>query len=103
MEMDERAMMDWPLIPFGLSLPLAFAGGVALGFAYFSALRMTATLIVRGGSPLLGLAMALGRLAVLGAGFYLAVQAGALALLAAFSGVMLAKALILRHTRREGA
>jgi hypothetical protein len=57
MEMDERAMIDLHAAPLFLALPVCFAGGLGLGFAYFHALRLTANLIVRGGHPVLGLAL----------------------------------------------
>ncbi|MBN2907387.1 MAG: hypothetical protein JXJ18_11815 [Rhodobacteraceae bacterium] len=94
-------MIDLHTVPLWLSLPVCFAGGLGLGFAYFSALRATADLIVTGGRPILGLALTLGRLAFLGAGFYLAVLAGGLALLAALAGVLCAKALMLRRARED--
>lgn len=98
--MDERAMIDVSALPLSLTLPACFLGGLALGFAYFLALRKTADLIVTGGHPLLGVALTLGRLAFLAAGFYLAVLAGGLALLAALAGVLVAKALLLAQMRR---
>jgi hypothetical protein len=99
--MDERAMIDLSDLPLTLTLPVCFLGGMLLGFAYFRAIRMTVDLILGGGPAVLGLALTLGRFAVLGAGFYLAVLAGAFALLAALAGVLCAKALMLRHTRGE--
>jgi hypothetical protein len=98
--MDERAMTDMNSVPLLVILPICFAGGVVLGFAYFRALRTTADLIVGGGNPFLGLALALGRLAFLGAGLYVAVLFGGLALLAALVGVLCAKGLMLNHARR---
>jgi hypothetical protein len=70
-----------------------------LGFAYFRILRITAEMLVMGGRPLLALALTFGRFVCLGAGFYVAVLAGGLALLAAFAGVLCAKSLMLRRTR----
>lgn len=93
--MDERAMIDLHTVPLFLNFPVCFVGGLVLGFAYFRALRATADLIVTGHRPLLGLALSLGRLACLGAGFYVAVLAGGLALLAALAGVLFAKELVL--------
>lgn len=96
--------MIWPhTAALLVILPICFAGGVILGFAYFRALRMTADLIVGGGNPLLVLALALGRLAFLGAGFYVAVLFGGYALLAALLGVLCAKGLSLRQIRRGSA
>jgi hypothetical protein len=99
--MDERAMIGLNTTPLFLVLPICFAGGHILGFAYFRALRWTADLIVGGGRPLLGLALTLGRVAFLGAGFYVAVLSGGLALLAALAGLLCAKALMLRQTRSD--
>lgn len=89
-------------VPDLMLLPIFFAGGILLGFAYFRTLRMTADLLVRGDSPLLGLALTLGRITFLGLGFYVAVLSGGLALLAALSGVLCAKALVLRQARSDG-
>ncbi len=100
--MDERTMIDVSTLPLSVTLAACFLGGLALGFAYFLALRQTANLIVAGGQPLLGLALTLGRLAFLAAGFYLAVLAGGLALITALAGVLVAKALLLAQMRRAG-
>ena len=100
--MDERAMIDLAALPLALTLPVSFIGGLLLGFVYFRAMRMTADLIVGQGNPLLGLALALGRLALLGLGFYLAVLAGALPLLAALAGVLAIKFLMVRKARKAG-
>lgn len=95
--MDERAMIDLHAVPLFLILPVCFAGGLVLGFAYFRTLRMTADMLVRGDRPLLALAMTLGRVACLGAGLYVSVLAGGFALLAAFAGVLCAKWIMLRR------
>lgn len=98
--MDEHAMIDLATVPLALTLPVCFVGGLVLGYGYFRALRQTANLIVIEGHPLLGLALTLGRLALLCTGFYLAVLAGGFALLAALAGVLVTKALMLRQARR---
>ncbi len=100
--MDERAMIDLQALPLSFALPACFVGGFLLGFVYFRALRLTADLIVGHGSPLLGLALALGRLALLGIGFYVAVLMGGLALLAALAGVLVAKFIMVRLARKVG-
>lgn len=97
--MDERAMIDLPAVPLLLILPVCLAGGLVLGFAYFRALRITADLLVRGDRPLLGLALTLSRFVLLGAGLYVAVLAGGLALLVALAGVLGARAMMLRRMR----
>lgn len=93
-------MIDLSALPPPVTLPVCFLGGLVLGYVYFRVLRETANLIAGQGSPLLGLGLTLGRLALLCAGFYLAVLAGGFALLAALAGVLGAKALMLRQTRR---
>jgi hypothetical protein len=98
--MDEFEMSDLTAMPLPIMLTLSFLGGLGLGYVYFRAMRATADMIVRGGSPLLALALTLGRLALLGAGFYLAVLLGGLALLAALAGVLVAKSLMVRQARR---
>ncbi len=100
--MDERTMIDLSALPLPVILPVCFLGGLVLGYVYFRALRETADLIVSRGAPLLGLALTLGRLALLCAGFYLAVLAGGLALLTALAGVLGAKTLMLRQARGAG-
>ena len=94
MELDERGMIAD--LPMTLSVPASFGGGIVLGFAYFWALRETARLIVNGGHPALGLALTLGRLGLIGAGFYVAVLSGGAALIAALAGVLVAKAVMLQ-------
>ncbi len=93
-------MIEWQGFSPWLTLPLCVAVGLGLGFVYFRTLRATAALIVNGGHPLLGLALTLGRLAGLGAAFYLALQVGGLALLAMLAGLLSAKYLMLRKIRR---
>lgn len=97
--MDECAMIDLQALPMTMTLPVSFLAGFLLGYIYFHSLRETANLIVNQRHPLLGLALTLGRLALLGMGFYAAVLVGALALLAALAGVICAKALMLRQTQ----
>ena len=99
--MDERKMIDLSALSLHTTLPACFLGGLFIGYGYFRALRETANLIVHEGSPLLGLALTLGRLSLLATAFYIAVLAGGLALLAAFAGVMCAKAVMLHRSRED--
>lgn len=99
--MDECTMTDLSDLPVFLTLPGGFLAGLVLGYGYFRALRETANLIVHAGQPLLGLALTMGRLSLLAAGFYIAVLAGGLVLLATLAGVLCAKALMLRRMRRD--
>lgn len=98
--MDERTMINVTILPLHLLLPVCFLGGLVIGYVYFRALRETADLIVSRGHPLLAMILTLGRLALLCAGFYLAVLAGGVALLAALAGVIGAKGLMLRQAWR---
>lgn len=99
LEMDERAMIDFQALSLPMTLAVYFLGGIVLGYTYFRAVREMVNLIVSHGHPLLGLALTLGRMALLGAVFYVAALAGALALLATLAGVLSAKTLMLRQTQ----
>ena len=95
-------MSDLSGVPLFILLPICFVAGLLIGYGYFRALRATADLIVQEGQPLMGLALTLGRLSLLVTGLFIAVLIGGLALLATFSGVLCAKALMLYMMRREG-
>lgn len=99
--MDECEMNALSGLPSHIALPIGFVAGLLLGHGYFRALRVTTALIVAQGHPLLGLALTVGRLAMLVAGFYVAVQVSGYALLAALAGVVCAKARMLSRLRRE--
>ena len=101
--MDEREMIDLTAFPLFIILSACFLGGLFIGYGYFCALRETTHLIVQEGSPLLAVALTLGRISLLVTGFYIAVLAGALALLATLGGVLCAKALMLHAARRGTA
>lgn len=96
-------MIDVSTLPLFIMLPSCFLGGLFIGYGYFRALRATTNLIVHEGQPLLGLALTLGRLSLLATGFFIAVLAGAPALLATFAGVLCAKFLMLNKMRRDNA
>jgi hypothetical protein len=95
--MDERAMTDFSTLPLIVLLPVCFLGGLFVGYGYFRALRETARLLVNGGEPLRAIALTLGRISLLATGFFVAVLAGGLALLAALAGVLCAKWILLRR------
>jgi hypothetical protein len=101
--MDERAMIDLSTLPLLVTLPVCFIGGLFIGYGYFRALLETANMIVREGHPLLGLILTLARVSLLVTGFFIAVLAGGLALLAALAGVLCAKALMIYRVRRDEA
>jgi hypothetical protein len=100
--MDEHTMIDLSPLSLPAALPVFLLGGLVLGYAYFRAVRATADLVVSQGNLLCAVALTLGRLALLSAGFYLAVKAGGAALLTALAGVLGARALMLRRTRSAG-
>jgi hypothetical protein len=94
--MDECQMNNVSLFAMLAACALA---GLALGFVYFRTLRISADLIVNGGSALLAIGLGVVRLGLLVAGFYLVVQFGAAALIAALAGVLAAKAMLLRGAK----
>ena len=95
--MDERTMTDPFTLPPIVLIPICFLGGLFIGYGYFRALRETANLIVEGGKPLKAIVLTLARISLLATGFFVAVLAGGLALLAAFAGVLCAKWILLRR------
>lgn len=95
--MDERTMTDPSTLPLIVLLPVCFLGGLFIGYGYFCALRETANLIVEGGKPLRAMVLTLARISLLATGFFIAVLAGGLALLAALAGVLCAKWIMLRR------
>ena len=95
--MDERTMTDPSTLPLIVLLPVCFLGGLFIGWGYFCALRETANLIVGGGKPLRAMVLTLARISLLATGFFIAVLAGGLALLAALAGVLCAKWTLLRR------
>lgn len=97
--MDERTMIDLTTLPPIVLLPICFLGGLFIGWGFFLALRETANLIVGGGKPLKAIVLTLARITLLATGFFVAVLAGGLALLAAFAGVFCAKWIMLRRLR----
>jgi hypothetical protein len=95
--MDERTMTYLSTLPLNVLLPICFLGGLFIGWGYFRALRETANLIVGGGKPLRAIVLTLARISLLATGFFIAVLAGALPLLAALAGVLCAKWIMLRR------
>lgn len=94
-------MMDLAALPPAVLLPACFVGGVVIGHGYFRALRATTDMILKEGKPLMALTLTLGRMSMLATALFIAVLAGGLALLAAFAGVLCAKALTLYRVQRE--
>jgi F1F0 ATPase subunit 2 len=82
-------------------LAIAFGFGVALGLAYFAALRWNVTLYLSPGSTRKAIALHLARLAGIGVGLYLAARGGAGPLLAATLGVLVARVALTRPPREE--
>ena len=84
-------------LPHVFLLPICFLGGLFIGWGYFRALRETANLIVGGDKPLRAIVLTLARISLLATGFFIAVLAGGLALLAALAGLLCAKWIMLRR------
>jgi hypothetical protein len=90
-----------PLTPFGLAAMMAVAG-ILFGLLYFAALRRSVALIAGRGGWLGALALTLARLGAAGAFLFGTAKLGAVPLLAAFAGFLLARAVALRSARRAG-
>lgn len=84
--MDEHAMIDLATFPLFILLPASFLAGLFIGYGYFRALRETTNLIVHEASPVLAVALTLGRISLLITVLYIAGLAGGLALLATLAG-----------------
>jgi hypothetical protein len=76
--------------------------GLVFGLAYFAALRWTVSLYGSGYGHLGPAALTLGRIAAATIFLIVAARLGALPLLAAFLGFLLARGLALRRLRRLG-
>lgn len=95
---------SWPLsLPLFLPLTIAlcFLGGLAVGYAYFSALQKTVDLFVSttNGHPIMGMVLTLGRFTFMALALYLAVLMGGFTLLAMLAGIVSAKSLMFRKIR----
>jgi phosphatidylserine synthase len=98
--MDERAMMTLDFMQgqsMSVLLPVCLLAGMALGYGYFRTLRMTTELVVTRGHPLWVVALTLARLGLMVVGLHVAVQAGALALLATLAGILITKGLMVHR------
>lgn len=78
------------------------AAGLVFGLGYFAALRRTVHLFGSGRGRFAPAALTLGRILAAVVFLLSAARLGALALLAAFLGFLLARALALRAARRAG-
>jgi N-ATPase, AtpR subunit len=78
----------------------ALAVGVGLGLAYFAALRWTVSLYAAGSGWRVPTMLTLGRIGAGAAILGLAARFGALPLLAAFLGFLIARGIALRAARR---
>lgn len=76
------------------------AGGLLLGAAYFTALRWTVDLFAAGPGRLMPAMLTLGRLAAAALFLVVAARSGALPLLSAFLGFLVARTVALRWARR---
>ena len=76
------------------------AGGFVLGLGYFAVLRRTADLYGAGRSRLEPAMLTLGRIAAIVVFLVLAARLGALPLLAAFLGFLVARAAVLRTMKK---
>ena len=89
------------LATLALASGMALAG-IAFGLAYFTALRSSVDLYCAGGSRLGLTALMVGRIGAAALLLGLPVALGALPLLAAFVGFLIARVMALRMARRDG-
>ncbi|SET31070.1 N-ATPase subunit AtpR [Oceanicella actignis] len=92
--------MTPPTLAPALEAAAFAAAGAALGMVYLALLRR-ATPAAGAAGPMRAAALALGRLTLAGAAFWLAAQRGAGPLLALFAGFLLARRLRMRAALRE--
>lgn len=85
----------------GIAVLMAF-GGFVMGLLYFAGLRRTIELMVAGRGPFSHLVLTLGRIAAAATCLALAGVVGAVPLLAAFLGFLLARNLAMHAARRAG-
>jgi F1F0 ATPase subunit 2 len=96
------AFEDMPAWAMALSLAAHLAVGGALGIAYFNAVWWTARQLALGGRATVTIVLTIGRFVLLGGALALTSLEGALPLLMAALGVLIARAAVVR-TRREAA
>lgn len=93
--------VEAPLPVLELTIAMAVAG-FAAGLAYFASLRRTATLLAAGRGWPGALSLTLARFAAAALFLAFAASLGAISLLAAFGGFLLARAVAVRAARRTG-
>ncbi|NDW00133.1 ATP synthase subunit I [Salipiger sp. PrR002] len=91
--------MTLPDTPYALAA-LALCLGFALGWAHFASLRRVTDLYLESGPAWRALALQLGRLAVLAGVLVGLALLGALPLLAGTLGLLLARQMVLRRSRK---
>lgn len=89
------------MMPY-LPAAIGFAIGLALGLVHFATLRRVTALYLEEGSPALAIGLQLLRLGVLAVVMVLLAQHGAAPLLGGALGVIVARQVIIRRTRKEG-
>jgi F1F0 ATPase subunit 2 len=82
-----------------IAIAVAFGVGLALGVAYFTALRWNVRLYLTPGGRAAGIALHVGRLAAVTAVLWLAARAGAAPLLAVALGIVVSRPLAIRRPK----
>jgi hypothetical protein len=90
-------VIDAETVVFLGSLGVCFAAGLVLGVGYFYALRRSVAVFLGEGRLQFGLGLLVGRAGFMAAGLGLADGTGGGALLAALTGVLVARTLMLRR------
>ena len=81
---------------------LSVVAGLAMGEVYFRSVRASARRLAEGGSPAWWLGLGALRLSLLALGLAAVAQGGALPLLVAALGILIARGWILRRTGEDG-
>lgn len=95
--MTKLDLAQFDLIPYLLAAGAWLVAGAAIGALYFLTLRWNVAMFTAGRSPVLALAMQIGRFAAIAGGLaVVAIHFGALPLLVATAGILAARMVLVR-------
>ncbi|QEW18583.1 F1/F0 ATPase, Methanosarcina type, subunit 2 [Marinibacterium anthonyi] len=91
-----------PYLPDAIGFAIGLALGLVLGLVHFASLKRVTALYLEEGSPARAIGLQLLRLGVLAVVMVLLAQQGAAPLLGGALGVVVARQVVIRRTRKEG-
>jgi N-ATPase, AtpR subunit len=97
---EDKPRMTMPIFALGFAVATALLAGLAFGYAYFAVLRRTVDLCTGGHGLLIPVILTVGRLATAILFLGVAARIGALPLLLAFLGFLVARRFALLTARR---